>query len=136
MKDIYSEYSMEKFEKCVSEGIDALPLPIIKKLSNVALVVEEEPTARQREYLDLKGKDPLLGLYEGIPQTERGSMYEELPDKITIFKRAILSQAKNEREIRDLVRTTVWHEVAHHFGMEEDEVRSREEMGERGHHGV
>lgn len=121
---------MSDFRRYVSEGIDALPLRILDRLSNVAVVIEDRPTSEQKKGLGLGKDHSLLGLYEGIPQTERGSLYEGFPDKITIFKKAIESQANSESEIRELVKNTVWHEVAHHFGMEEDEVRTREEENE------
>ena len=120
------KHSHGVFEQFVSEGIDALPDTVLSKLSNVAIVVEDEPTDRHREETRLADNETLFGLYEGVPQTERGSAYSALPDKITIFKHPIERRARTEDEIRSIVTTTVWHEVAHHFGMEEDEVRMEE----------
>ncbi len=116
----------EYFIKLVSEAIDELPSNVLEKMSNVAVVVEDEPSPEQRKTLKIRKGETVFGLYEGIPQTERGSMYQGLPDKITIFRRPIEEVAGTENGIKRMVRTTVWHEVAHHFGMEEDEVREEE----------
>ena len=118
--------SSEEFERYVAEGIDSLPPRILERLSNVVITVEDEPTPNQLENLDMRERDVLYGLYEGIPQTERGAMYQGLPDRITIYKKAIEANAKDEDSIKEIVRSTVWHEVAHHFGMEEEEIRDRE----------
>lgn len=130
MEDL-KNYLKKKFDDYVVEGIDALPSSILDKLSNVAIVVEDRPTSEQRRKLKMRKNEYLLGLYEGIPQTERGSMYQDLPDKITIFKEAMIKEAKNEDDLRNIVKTTVWHEVAHHFGMKEEDVRREERR--RGH---
>ncbi len=122
----FDRSSDERFAKYVSEAIDDLPGNIIERLSNVAIVIEDEPSPEQRKKLNLRKGEALLGLYEGIPQTERGSSYQGLPDKITIFKNSIELSAETKEDIKRIVRTTVWHEVAHHFGMEEDEVKIEE----------
>lgn len=117
----------EEFEELVGEGLDAIPEKFRKKLSNVAIIVEDEPTAEQRRKLRLRRDHDLFGLYEGVPQTARGDHYYwVLPDKITIFREAILAHARTSDEAREMVRDTVWHEIAHHFGMDEREVRTRE----------
>lgn len=117
----------EEFEKLVAEGIDRLPLHILAKLNNVAIVIEDEPTEAQRREHALESNETLFGLYEGVPQTERGIEFVLMPDKISIFKKPILETYASPEEIRACVANTVWHEVAHYFGMEEDEVE-REEL--------
>lgn len=118
----------DKFEKIVARGIDAIPKFFLEKLSNVAVVIENEPTARQKKALKIRRGWTVFGLYEGVPQVERGSGYNAvLPDKITIFRTPIEEAAKNERDIEEMVKNTVWHEIAHHFGMSESEVRESEE---------
>lgn len=117
---------MEKeiFEKLVQEGISAIPEKFVSKLENVAIVVEAEPTAQQREKLKLRENFTLFGLYEGVPQTKRGPNYGmTLPDKITIFQQPIEQYAHSEEEIKKIVCDTVWHEIAHHFGSDEQRVR-------------
>ena len=116
--------SSEEFEKLVGEGISAIPEKFLQKLDNVGIVIEDEPTPEQRKKFRLHRNMTLFGLYEGIPPIKRGTGYfGVLPDKITIFMRPILEAARSEEEIREMVRDTVWHEIAHHFGMNEGEVR-------------
>ena len=122
----------EKFEQLVDEGIAAIPDKFLRLLNNVAVVVEEEPTPEQKKKLHIHNGVTLFGLYEGIPQTARGSGYiGVLPDKITIFLKPIVEAAQSEAEIREAVRNTVWHEIAHHFGFDEKRVRALE--GKRKH---
>lgn len=117
---------IEKFEKLVNEGIKAIPEKILKKLENVDIVIEDEPTAYQSRKIKIKRGSILFGLYEGIPQNKRWHYGQALPDKITIFKKAIENYAHSEEEIKEIVMNTVWHEIAHHFGMNEEMVRESE----------
>lgn len=110
----------EEFEKLVEEGIALLPEQVLAKLDNVAIVIEPRPTKSQRKGVRAGSNTVLFGLYEGIPLTERGAGYAgALPDKITIFREAIEAWARSPEEIRQIVRDTVWHELAHHFGSDE-----------------
>ena len=119
--------SDEDFLKLVDAGIDALREDIKQRMKNVAIVVADEPTQQQREENGLEETATLFGLYEGIPQTQRGvEDFLTLPDKITIFKNPILEAYSSADDIAACVANTVWHEVAHHFGMEEDEVETEE----------
>lgn len=121
------KFKRQEFEKIVKEGIKAIPKIFLKKLDNVAIVIEDEPTLVQRNSLGLGSSATLFGLYEGVPQGRRGTGYSGvLPDKITIFQKPIEEAARNEQEIKDLVKSTVWHEIAHHFGMDESRVRQAE----------
>ncbi len=96
-------------------AVGELPQDIKAALENVAIVVE--PFEREN----------LLGLYEGIPQSEWGKNDAiRLPDKITIFKTAIEQEAKTDDEIKELVKIVVWHEIAHHFGFDEPQTRALE----------
>jgi len=113
----------KQFEKLVQEGIAAIPEKFLRLLENVAVVVEDDVSDEARRKMGMGDADDLLGLYEGVPKTKRGAGYTGvLPDKITIFKRPILESASTPDEVREIVKETVWHEIAHHFGMEEDEV--------------
>lgn len=116
----------EMFEQLVSDGIDELPDHVLTKLRNVAIVVEHEPSEEQKTMHDLTPGETLFGLYEGIPLSERGVGYSALPDKITIFRKPILDAYSDAADIRSCVANTVWHEVAHHFGMDEAEVEKEE----------
>jgi len=116
----------EKFEKLVQEGIKAIPKRFLDKLDNIDIVIEEEPTSFQLKKLRAKKSLILFGLYEGIPKIKRWHYSQVLPDKITIFKGPIERYAKSESQIRELVKNTVWHEIAHHFGISERGVRKLE----------
>ena len=116
-----------EFEKIVAEGIKAIPEKFLRKLNNVAIVIECEPTPDQKKKLNIRRDWALFGLYEGIPQTVRGTNYSAvLPDKITIFQKPIEDEANDEEDIKEMVKNTVWHEIAHHFGMSEARVRQAE----------
>ena len=101
----------ERFEDMVDEALATLPAGLARMMRNVAVVVED-------------GTDPdLLGLYEGVPLTERMSDYSMvLPDKITIFRLAICARCDTEDDVLDEVQITVVHEVGHHFGIEDDRL--------------
>ena len=116
-----------RFEKIVREGIKAIPEKFLRKLNNVAIVIEDEPTPAQKKKLNIHSNWTLLGLYEGISQTRRGTNYNAiLPDKITIFQKPIEKEARDEKDLKEIVKNTVWHEIAHHFGMSEAQVRQTE----------
>jgi len=116
-----------KFKQIVSEGIAAIPDKFLKKLSNVAIVIEKRPTEAQDKKLHLRQGLVLFGLYEGVPQTRRGTGYSGvLPDKITIFQESIEAVGRDEEDIKEIVRNTVWHEIAHYFGIDEARVREAE----------
>ena len=112
-----------EFEKIVEEGIKAIPEKFLRKLDNVVIVIEAEPTPAQKKKLNIHPGWTLFGLYEGVPQLERGTNYTAvLPDKITIFQKPIEDEAVDEKDIKEIVKNTVWHEIAHHFGMDESRV--------------
>ena len=115
------------FEKSVKEGIRAIPEKFLRKLDNVAIVIEDEPTSAQKKKLNIRSSLVLLGLYEGVPKAKRGANYNAvLPDKITIFKKTIEEEARGEEDLKEIVKNTVWHEIAHHFGMSEVQARQAE----------
>lgn len=117
---------IEKFEQLVNEGIKDIPQKFLDKLDNVGIVIENNPTSEQLKKLKVRKNYFLFGLYEGIPKTKRWGYADVLPDKITIFKNPIEQSAQTEEEIKKLIKETVWHEIAHHFGMDEEEVKEAE----------
>lgn len=118
--------SREQFEALVSAGIDAIPEKFLKKLDNVVITIDDAPTREQLRKNHVGRGYTLFGLYEGVPQIKRWNYGGILPDKITIFRKPILEDADSEEEVKEIVKNTVWHEIAHHFGMDEDEVRGAE----------
>ncbi len=130
----------EAFEQLVEEGFEKLPEWVRQKISNVAVLIEDDPSPEDRRIQGLADNETLLGLYKGVPLTERGEHYGigiTMPDTITIYREPILDAAEEEtppeapdeeylETVRRIVAETVWHEFAHHFGMDEHEVRLRE----------
>lgn len=112
----------EEFEKMVSDGIDAIPKLYQKHLDNVAFIVEDEPSAAQLKQLGMRWNDLLFGLYEGVPLPRRMGTTKVLPDKITIFKRPLELVSRSKEELREHVRHTVWHEVAHYYGLDHKRI--------------
>lgn len=112
---------IEKFEQLVDEAISGLPEHILKAVKNTAIVVEVKAPRRN-----------LLGLYVGVPENEWGKgMGMNLPDKITIFKNTIERAADSPEELKEIVKVVVWHEIAHHFGFDEEEVDQLEKKWRR-----
>jgi len=108
----------QEFDALVFSAIEALPAEFRSKLENVDILVEDWPTPQQIRQLRLRNKAQLLGLYEGVPQTNRGSNYNlVLPDKITIFQKPIEAQCHSNQEIEIEIGKVVRHEIAHHFGI-------------------
>lgn len=116
--------SREEFEQLVREAILELPKHIRDKMDNVGVVIEDFPTAAQLKRGGITSGGWLLGLYEGVPRTKRGPYYTlALPDKITIFQGSIEAVARTPEAIKEQVRNTVRHEIAHHFGFDEQGAR-------------
>lgn len=113
-----------EFERIVNEGIKSVPQEFLDKLQNVAITIEDDPTPYQIKKLQLHHGMTLFGLYEGVPPTKGRGL---LPAKITIFKNPILYSARGLDDMREMVKHTVWHEIAHAFGMDERKVRTAEE---------
>lgn len=119
--------SDDDFARLAGEALDSLPEKVVRHLKNVAIVYADEPTAEQRTKQRLRDDETLFGLYEGVPQTARDAGYNlVLPDKITIFKAPLFYASRNETELRQHIRHTLWHEIAHHFGLDHDRIAELE----------
>lgn len=113
-----------KFEGLVARALDGLPELIGERMNNVDVVIEEWPQREQYQRLGIQPDEWLFGLYEGTPLLERGITSDPLlPDKITIFKGPLEEACENEEQVAEEIRRTVVHEVAHHFGIDEDRLR-------------
>jgi predicted Zn-dependent protease with MMP-like domain len=110
---------MEEFEGLTARALRRLPGEFRSRLDNVVIIVKPAPDKAQ-----VRRFGPgLLGLYEGIPLSERGSAYSgAMPDKITLFKNNIEAMGEEEGELARRIRHTVMHEISHHFGMDDDEL--------------
>jgi predicted Zn-dependent protease with MMP-like domain len=124
-----------EFETLVARGVDRLPEWVRAKLDNVVFVAEYAPDAEVMKAEGLVHDDELFGYYHGIPLTERGEWYGVggvLPDRITIYQKAHETHVRDSEEtLARMVEETVWHEVGHYLGLDEEQVRKRER--ERGH---
>ncbi|MGB5817145.1 MAG: metallopeptidase family protein [Thermoanaerobaculia bacterium] len=115
--------SLEEFEELVSRALDGLPVELADLMDNVAVVVEQEPSAEDLESVGLDpAHDELFGLYHGVPLAERDSFYEDLPDRVVIYSGPLVRCCDSRRELLREIRDTVVHEIGHHFGLKEDEM--------------
>lgn len=110
------------FEQLVDRALAAIPSPFRAALAEVAIVIEDEPTAEQRRESELGEDDDLYGLYEGVPRTEYGADWAALPNRITLFRLALEEDFPDPRELSEEVRQTVIHELAHHLGIDDDRL--------------
>jgi predicted Zn-dependent protease with MMP-like domain len=121
------EVSDDQFDAIISNALDELPVQYTSNMKNVAIIMQDEPSEEQRIKLKLRCHETLFGLYEGIPLTKRGAGYNlVLPDKITIFKNPILERVENLEQFKKQVKHTLWHEIAHHYGLEHDRIHEIE----------
>lgn len=110
-----------RFHLLVQRVVSSLPHEIQHLLDDVAIVVQDEPSAEQRRESSLADTDDLFGLYQGIPRTERTSGYNlVVPDYITIFAGPLERACGSRRQLEEEIRTTVLHELGHHLGYDED----------------
>jgi predicted Zn-dependent protease with MMP-like domain len=121
------EISDKEFDEIVSSVMDELPQEYITGMKNVSVVIADDPDEHQRQKLKLRCHETLFGLYEGIPLTKRGNNYNlVLPDKITLFKNPLLSTSQDHEQFRENTKRTLWHEIAHHFGLDHTRIHSLE----------
>lgn len=107
------DVGLVEFEELVANALDGLPVQLSAVMDNVAIFVEDEPPEGRR----------LLGVYEGVPLTERNSAYVlAVPDRITIYRLPILAMCVSREQVQHQVRITVVHEVAHHFGIDDERL--------------
>ena len=129
--------SEEEFREIAQEEWTRVPERFAVRIKNVALLVEDEPSEEVRLEEGLEEGETLLGLYHGIPNTERGSEYgvgATMPDTITLYRLPLIEEAENmDREFRQAmriaIRETIWHELAHYFGFPEEPINEREGEG-------
>jgi len=118
--------TLEAFARLVARALDTLPMEIAEKLENVAVTIEDRPSPEVLKEKGLTNPDELFGLYRGIPRPWRSifAPLTDFPDKIEIYYQPIVRACSHARDIRDLVRRVVVHEVGHHFGMTHEQMRA------------
>lgn len=115
---------LARFERLVEEALADLPGDFADRLDNVSIVIEDLATPGQLGKVDLDDPHQLMGLYEGVPLTERARGYAgALPDRISIFRVPIEEMSRTDEQVRKTVRDTVMHELGHYFGMDEEMLR-------------
>jgi predicted Zn-dependent protease with MMP-like domain len=121
------DISDEQFDALISRAMDELPQEYITNLNNVAITYADEPTPEQLAKQGVRHGHLLLGLYEGIPLTQRGAGYMMvLPDKITLFKHPIMQVSHSPQDFYEQIKRTLWHEIAHHYGLNHDHIHKLE----------
>jgi predicted Zn-dependent protease with MMP-like domain len=116
--DGFRTLSAARFERVVEQALLTMPEHLLAHLDNVQITVADVPPPASDGGTD----EVLLGLYEGVPRTERDFGAALLPDRITLFRRPLELRARSRRELAELVRETVVHEIAHHFGIDDDRL--------------
>lgn len=113
----------KKFEELVEKAYDRIPQEYRDKIENVVITVEDYPTKEDLEKLEIRGKGLLLGLYRGTPLPQR-SIWQGVrtPDEIVLFQKDIEKVCRNDKEIEERVDEVLKHEIAHYFGLSDDEI--------------
>ncbi len=121
------QVSDDEFNDMIAKSLDELPEKYTSRLNNVLITYADEPTAEQRQKLQLRCNESLFGLYEGVPLTARGNGYNMvLPDRITIYKNPMIKFAHDSASLRAQVKHTLWHEIAHYFGLDHPRIHEIE----------
>jgi len=118
--------SDEEFQTMVDTGIASLPSDHRKAIKNVAFFVRDTPSEDQASRAGLQPGQLLLGLYDGVPLSRRQGQTGFMPDRITIFKHSIELICASHEAVAEQVRHTIWHEVAHYFGLNHDDIHNLE----------
>lgn len=116
----------EEFDALISRALDDLPEKYTSRLQNVLITYEDEPSQEQRVRLKLHCNQSLFGLYEGVPLPARGGREPLLPDKITLFKIPMVMHTDSPAALYEQVRHTLWHEMAHYFGLDHKRIHELE----------
>ncbi len=122
MQDI----SDEQFHELMNQAMASLPKAHIDKLKNVALLLEDDVSEETRQQMNLPPTTTLLGLYQGIPLSRRQGMQPTLPDTITLYKQPLLQRATDMQSLKEQIRHTLWHEIAHYYGLDHPAIQELE----------
>lgn len=111
-----------RFDELVAEALDLIPPAFTRYLDNVSIEIHDQPAAATLAELEVPPGESLFGLYEGVPQTERGESDPLFPDRILIYRQPLEAAFPDPDELRREVARTVIHEIAHHFGIDEERL--------------
>ena len=120
------EVSDDEFQHLINQALSELPGDHVKNIKNVAILYEDVPTVEQRQQTNLRPNQTLLGLYEGTPLSQRQGMTRLLPDKITLFKQPLMQHAQTLSELKEQIKHTLWHEIAHYYGLDHGRIHELE----------
>lgn len=122
-----SPVSDEQFEAMIAKALDDLPEKYVSRLlKDVAVTWDEVPSEQQRQQLQLRNNQSLFGLYEGVPLPRRGGVTRLMPDKITLFRRPLMAFSHDVPSLQEQIKHTLWHEMAHYFGLDHDKIHELE----------
>jgi predicted Zn-dependent protease with MMP-like domain len=120
------EVTDEHFQRLIDLALQELPGEHVARIQNVAILYEHVPTDEQRLKAQLHDNQTLLGLYEGVPLPQRQGIAPTLPDKITLFRDPLCWQSSSEDELKENIKHTLWHEIAHYYGLDHDRIHELE----------
>ena len=120
------DISDEGFQALIDKALEELPGEHVRNIKNVAILYEEEPTPEQRAKNNLRPDQTLLGLYEGLPLSERQGSTRIYPDKITLFKGPLSRRVDSLPALKEEIKHTLWHEIAHYYGLNHDDIAAKE----------
>jgi predicted Zn-dependent protease with MMP-like domain len=121
------DISDEQFDHLINEALASLPGEHTKRIENIAILREDDPTPEQRYKLQLRHDQSLYGLYEGVPLPQRQGQDRLYPDKITLFKHPLTSGAVTLDQVREQIRHTLWHEIGHYYGLDHKRIYELEQ---------
>jgi predicted Zn-dependent protease with MMP-like domain len=120
------EITDEHFQELIDRAFDRLPQPHRDNIKNVAILYEDIPTPEQRIKLELRHDQTLLGLYEGVPLSQRQGNVQLFPDRITLFKGPLTAMTSTENDLQQEIYHTLWHEIAHYYGLDHEQIHNLE----------
>lgn len=120
------EITDEDFQALINQALEELPGDHAKNIRNIAILYEAEPTEEQRQSTGVRPNETLLGLYQGTPLSIRQGMTHLMPDRITLFKGPLTRQAEDLIQLKEQIKHTLWHEIAHYYGLDHKRIHELE----------